>query len=395
MRGGRDPATVKAKVERWSRVSVITRFLVCLPVGFGLLLAATSAVRAEVLVGLATPLTGHMAWAGASNQVGAESAVADLDATGGVLGERIELIVVDDACAPDQALAAAGKLVGAGVALAIGHHCSIASIPASRVYAEAGVLMITPFSTNPTLTEQGFDTVFRICGRDDVQGKVAGDLLAARFRDRPIAILHDGEVYGRGLAGMTKARLNERGVSEAMFEAIEPGQAEYSDIVRKMQAAGVEVLYYAGFRQEAGLIVRQAYDRGYELQLVAADGIGGEDFALIAGPAADGTLMTYAPSPIDSPEAARLAERFAAEGYAGSFGLGTFRSYAVVQAWAQAVEQAGTFAPDAVVEALHTLQFDTVLGRIGFDQKGDVTGYHTMSGTSGRAANSCRSRKRL
>jgi len=121
--------------------------------------------------------------------------------------------------------------------------------------------------------------------------------------------------------------------------------------------------------------MRQAHDRGYKLQLVAADGIGGEDFALIAGPAADGTLMTYAPSPLADPEAALLAERFAAEGYAGSFGLGTFRSYAIVQAWAQAVEHAGTFAPAAVAEALHSHQFDTVLGRIAFDQKGDVTGF--------------------
>jgi branched-chain amino acid transport system substrate-binding protein len=142
-----------------------------------------------------------------------------------------------------------------------------------------------------------------------------------------------------------------------------------------LHAAGVEVLYYAGFRREAGLIIRQAHDRGYELQLVAADGIGGEDFALIAGPAADGTLMTYAPSPLANPEALLLAERFAAEGYAGSFGLGTFRSYAVVQVWAQAAEQAGTFAPDAVAETLHMSQFDTVLSHIGFDEKGDVTGY--------------------
>jgi branched-chain amino acid transport system substrate-binding protein len=333
--------------------------------------------RAEALIGLATPLTGHMAWAGASNQVGAESAVADLNAKGGVRGERIELMVVDDACDPDQAVAAAARLVDAGVTLVIGHHCSIASIPASRVYAEAGILMISPFSTNPKLTEQGFPTVFRICGRDDVQGRVAGDLLAERFGDRSIAIVHESAVYGQGLAAETKKRLNERGVAEVMFKAIEPGQAEYSAVVDEMQALGVEVLYYAGFRREAGLIIRQAHDRGYDLQLVAADGIGGEDFALIAGLAADGTLMTYAPSPLANPEAALLAKRFAAEGYAGSFGLGTFRSYAVVQAWAQGVEQAGTFAPDAVAEALHDLQFDTVLGRIAFDRKGDVTGYDT------------------
>ena len=330
---------------------------------------------AEVLIGLATPLTGHMAWAGASNQVGAESAVADLNAKGGVLGERIEMLVVDDACDPDQAVAAATRLAEAGVALVIGHHCSIASIPASGVYAEAGVLMMSPFSTNPKLTEQGFPTVFRLCGRDDVQGRVAGDLLAERFGDRSIAIIHENAVYGQGLAAETKKRLNERGVAEVMFEAVEPGQAEYSDIVGRMRVAGVEVLYYAGFRREAGLIVRQAHDQDYDLQLVAADGIGGEDFALIAGPAADGTLMTYAPSPLANPEAALLAERFAAEGYEGSFGLGTFRSYAVVQAWAQAVEQAGTFAPGAVAEALRRFKFDTVLGQIGFDRKGDVTGY--------------------
>ncbi len=333
------------------------------------------AAGAEVLIGLATPLTGHMAWAGASNQVGAESAVADLNAKGGVLGERIKMLVVDDACDPDQAIAAAEKLVSAGVALVIGHHCSIASIPASGVYANAGLVMISPFSTSPKLTDQGFPTVFRVCGRDDVQGRVAGDLLADRFGDKPIAIVHERAVYGQGLAAEVKKRLNERGVTETMLEAIEPSQAEYSDIVHEMRRRGVEVLYYAGFRREAGLIIRRARDQGYDLQLVAPDGVGGEDFALIAGPAADGTLMTYAPSPLSSPDAALLSERFASVGYAGSFGLGTFRSYAVVQAWAQAVERVGKFTPDVVAEALHTSQFETVLGQLGFDEKGDVTGY--------------------
>jgi branched-chain amino acid transport system substrate-binding protein len=237
--------------------------------------------------------------------------------------------------------------------------------------------MISHFSTNPKLTEQGFPTIFRLSGRDDVQGRVAGDLLAERFGDRSIAIIHDGEAYGQGLAEVTKRRLNERGVTEVMFEAIESGQAEYLDIVTKMQAMGVEVLYYGGFRREAGLIVRHAHDRGYDLQLVAGDGIGGEDFALIAGPGADGTLMTNAAIPPASPQAALLAERFAAQGFPGGFGLGSFRTYAVVQVWAQAVEHARTFAPRAVADVLHTLQFDTVLGPLGFDRKGDVTGHNT------------------
>jgi branched-chain amino acid transport system substrate-binding protein len=332
---------------------------------------------AEVLIGVATPLTGPMAWAGGSNQVGAESAVADVNAKGGVLSERIEMIVVDDFCDRDQALVAAEKLVDAGVVAVIGHHCSHATLAASRVYAAAGILMITPFSTNPKLTEQGFPTVFRMCGRDDRQGQVAGDLLAERFGSNPIAILHDGTVYGQGLAEETKKRLNERGIAEVLFEGIQLGQVDYSDVVQKMRAMDVQVLYYAGLRHEAGLIVRQAYEQGYRPQVVASDGVGGEEFALIAGPAADGTLMTYLARPPAIAENALLAERFAAKGYAGSFGLGTFRSYAIVQAWAQAVEHAGTFAPGAVAETLRTFQFDTVVGRIGFDDKGDVTSYGT------------------
>jgi branched-chain amino acid transport system substrate-binding protein len=348
----------------------------------GIILAVLTAAlggpaRADVLIGLASPLTGPMGWAGASNQLGAESAVADLNAQGGVLGQQLELLAVDDYCDPQQALVAAEKLVAADVFLVIGHHCSHSTLPASKVYAAAGILMITPFTTNPTLTEQGFPTVFRMCGRDDRQGQVAGAFLAERFGSQRIAIVHDGTVYGQSLAHETRRRLNEQGVGEVLLEGIHLGQIDFSGIIEKLQALDVEVLYYAGLRNEAGLLVRQAYDHGYHPQIVTGDGVGGEEYALIAGPAADGTLMTYLARPPATPENALLAERFAAKGYAGSFGLGTFRSYAVVQAWAQAVEHVGTFAPSPVAEALRSIQFDTVVGRVGFDAKGDVTGFGT------------------
>ena len=148
--------------------------------------------------------------------------------------------------------------------------------------------MISSGASNPKLTEQGFPTVFRLFGRDDVQGGMGGDLLADRFGAKPIAILHDGRVFGQGIAEQAKRRLNQRGITEAMFDAIQFGQVDYSDVIRKMQALGIEVLYYGGLRREAGLILRQAHDRVYKLQLVSGDGIGGEDFALVAGPAADG-----------------------------------------------------------------------------------------------------------
>ena len=137
----------------------------------------------------------------------------------------------------------------------------------------AGILMISTVATNPKLTEQGLTNVFRMVGRDDVQGRIAGDLLAERWGDKPIAILHDGQAYGKGLAEETKKRLNERGIAEAMFEAIEPGKADYWDVVQKMQATGHRGAVLRRFQHEAGLIIRQAREHGYELQLVAGDGI--------------------------------------------------------------------------------------------------------------------------
>jgi branched-chain amino acid transport system substrate-binding protein len=354
----------------------MTTCRVCLLVVFGLLLAITSVARADVLIGLSVPLTGPMAWSGAGHQVGAESAVEDLNAKGGVLGQRIEMIAVDDYCDRDQGLAAARKLVDAGVVAVFGPPCSDAAIPASSVYAEAGVLMISHAASNPKLTEQGFQTVFRLFGRDDLQGRMGGDLIADRFGAKPIAILHDGRVFGQGLAEEAKRRLNQRGIAEAMFEAIQFGQVDYSGVIRKMQAMGIEVLYYGGLRHEAGLILRQAHDRGYNLQLVSGDGIGSDDFILIAGPAADGTLFTNAPFPMADPEIALLAKRFASKDFGGK--PGPFRAYAVIQVWAQAAERAGTFKADAVAETLRASQFDTVLGRVGFDQKGDVTGANTF-----------------
>jgi branched-chain amino acid transport system substrate-binding protein len=334
----------------------------------GLTITAADPAGAEVLIGVAAPLTGAMAWGGAETQQGAELAVADLNAKGGVLGERIEIVTADDYCSGDQAIAAATKLIAAGVVVVIGHECSGAAIPASRVYDKAAILFISPAATNPKLTEQGLRYVFRMAGRDDLQGRLAADLLTERFGNRRIAILHDGAPYGKGLAEETKLRLNERGITETMFEVIEPGKRDYWDTVQKMRTSGVEVLYYGGYPAEAALIVRQAKESGYSLQLVGGDGLGPEDFALIAGPAANGTLLTDHARPV-SREAAEFAERFETPSRA------PFRTYSAVQVWAQAVEKVGSFETKSVAEAFRTHEFDTMLGRIGFDGKGDVSGF--------------------
>ena len=167
--------------------------------------------QAEILIGGAGPNTGPLAWIGEQMQRGAEMAVDDINAARGVLGEQVQLVTVDDFCDPEQAVAAAKKLVSEGVIFVDGHYCSGASIPASEVYEAAGVLQISPASTNPLLTDQGRANVFRVIGRDDAQGTVAGNYLADRWAGKKVAIFHDGTTYGKGLADETRKQLNQAG----------------------------------------------------------------------------------------------------------------------------------------------------------------------------------------
>jgi branched-chain amino acid transport system substrate-binding protein len=333
-------------------------------------LAIAPSARAEILIGVAGSLSGSNAWTGEQIQQGAELAVRDINASGGVLGQSVKLIIADDACEGPQGVAAAEKLVGDGVVFVAGHGCSAASIPASEVYHKAGVILISPAATNPMLTERGLGNVFRVCGRDDQQGMIAGDYLADHFARNKIAVVHDGGTYGKGLAEETKKQLHKRGLTEVLFEAVEPGQSDYSDLVVKLGASGVSVLYFGGYAAEAALILRTAHEAGLKVQLVSGDSLATDQFMQIAGPAGKGTIFTFFPDPRPHPAAADVVKRFREEGYEPE-GYTLF-NYAAVQVWAQAVEKAGTVVSDKVIAALHGNEFATVLGPISFDAKGDV-----------------------
>jgi branched-chain amino acid transport system substrate-binding protein len=326
--------------------------------------------RADLLIGLAGPITGKNAWLGEQIERGAAMAVADLNAAGGVLGQQVELITADDFCDPEQAVAAAKKLVSDGVIFVVGHLCSGASIPASEIYATAGVLMISPTSTNPMLTELGRANVFRLAYREEATGILAGNYLADHWSSKNIAILHDNTLMGNGLAQLTKEQLNRRGVREAIYQAYVPGQNNYGAKIDQLQAADIAVVFIGGYHTEVALMARAARDRGYPLQLVGGT-LGTEEFGLIAGPAADGTLFMDLPDARRRAEAAPVVERFRASGYEPE--LFTLYAYGAVQVWAQAAEKAGSLKPDAMIASLHEHHFETVLGPIDFDEKGDLT----------------------
>jgi branched-chain amino acid transport system substrate-binding protein len=338
----------------------------------GAALAVTgAAVHADILIGGVGPLTGAYANIGEQMQRGAETAVADLNAAGGVLDQQLKIIFLDDACDASQAVAAAQKLVATKVPFVAGHYCSGASIPAAKVYEEAGIIQISPASTNPRLTEEGRANVFRTCGRDDQQGKEAGDYLADRWPDAKIAILHDGSVFGKGIADETRKRLEKRGVQETLYEALTPGQTDYFALLEKVRTAAARVLYYGGYHTEAALLIRGARESGYNLQLVGGDALSTDSFWQIAGKAGEGTLFTFFPDARNNAVAKPVVERFHKQGFEPD-GY-TLYTYAAVQVWAQAAAKAGSVETKAVITALRTNEFDTVLGRISFDAKGDLT----------------------
>ena len=252
------------------------------------LMLAPLGVRAEVLLGVTGPLTGPNAWLGELTHQGFDLAIANLNANGSVLGQQMRGVVADDFCNPDQGQAAAGKLIADGVVAVIGHQCSGAAIEAAPAYGKAGVVLISNAATNPRLTELGVPTVFRVVGRDDQQGAIAAAYLATTWRGKPIGIVTDGQAYGKGLAEEVRKGLEQRGIREALFIAVEPGLTDHGPLVAELRDHGIAVLHYSGYAPEAGLILRQARAAGLELQLICGDGVTSEDFRLVAGEAARG-----------------------------------------------------------------------------------------------------------
>jgi branched-chain amino acid transport system substrate-binding protein len=350
----------------------MTRFTKSLLAASAVVALSAGAAQADIVIATAGPMTGQYAIFGDQMKRGAEMAIKDLNEAGGVLGEQLVLEVGDDACDPKQAVAVANQMVNAGVIFVAGHFCSGSSIPASAIYNEEGILQISPASTNPQLTEQGLNNVFRVCGRDDAQGIFAADYVVDNNVGSKIAVLHDKTPYGKGLADEFKKQLNARGVQETMYEAITAGDRDFTALITKMKEAGVDLIYLGGYHTEAGLIARQAKEQGIDATMMSGDALVTDEYWAITGDTGQGTLMTFSPDPRKNEEAAPVVEKFKAAGYDPE-GY-TLYTYAAIQVWAQAVEKAGSTDLDAVIEALQGNQFETVLGAVSFDDKGDVEG---------------------
>jgi branched-chain amino acid transport system substrate-binding protein len=345
-------------------------FLKSLPLALTLLFATAS--QAQVKIGVAGPITGANAAFGAQLTQGVEQAVEDINKSGGILGQKLEVEPADDVSDPKQGVSVANKFVGDGVKFVVGHFNSGVTIPASDVYAENDILFITPSATNPKVTDSGKWDAFRTCGRDDQQGMVWAELARDKLKGKKIAVVHDKTTYGKGLADAALDNMHKFGVKEVLYEGVNTGEKDYSAIVSKIKESGADYLMWGGLHTEGGLIVRQMRDQGMNTVMISGDGITDSEFAAIGGSGVEGTLMTFGPEPRNNPNAKDAVAAFKAKGFDPQ-GY-TLYSYAAVQIIKQAAEKANSLDPKKVAAVMHSgVPFHTVIGDISYDKKGDRT----------------------
>ncbi|MDC4202921.1 MAG: branched-chain amino acid ABC transporter substrate-binding protein [Candidatus Manganitrophus sp.] len=330
----------------------------------------------EIVIGVAGPMTGDQSKLGGDVERGARLAVEEWNARGGINGKKLRLEVGDDQHDPKQAVSVANKLVNSGIVGMVGHFNSSASIPASAVYNSAGVPMITPASTNPRLTDQGFWNVFRVCGRDDQQGKVAADFVGGQLKLKRVAILHDKTTYGQGLAEEFRKSLAAYPESEVVsFDGITQGDKDFRGILTSIKGKNPELFFFGGVFPEGGQLAKQAKEVGLTAPMLSGDGVIDPKFIEIAGAAAEGTYLTFTPDPENMPEAKGFLEKYKAK-HGNELAPYAIYSYdaanILLTALAEAEKEGKIKDGKRVAEIMRNVNYDGALGHIEFDEKGDV-----------------------
>ena len=335
-----------------------------------------------VKMAVAGAMTGPLAPMGEQMRQGATLAVENINAEGGVLGHRIVLETADDEGDPEQAEAVARRLAKKGVKFVIGHYNSGPSMYASEVYAKAGVLMISPSSTNPSFTERdprfvkapflakNLWNTFRTSGRDDTQGTILGQYIVKNFPDMNVAILHDGTGYGVGLAEKAKKALDDAGVTKIYTDRTRPRQSNFSKLLSAMKRREIQVVFYGGLGEDLGRLIRRSHDNGFMPQFLGGDGILTRDFPELGGEAVEGTLMAFSKEDRENPAAAGGVSAFRRAGFEPE--AYTLKTYAAVQVIAKGIELSGDVQPRAVADAIRSgVGIGTVIGQLTFDSLGD------------------------
>ena len=346
------------------------RFMYIVTTLFILMAGCTRQDENVIRIGAAGPMTGDQSKMGVDLRNSVELAVAEWNEKGGVLGKKIVLLPADDQADPKQAVSIANKLINQKAVALVGHWNSSCSIPASKYYQDANIVMISPATTNPQLTLQGFKNVFRVCGTDDQQGKVAADFILKTIRPKKIAIIHDKTAYGQGLADYFKRALGDQ-VQVVYYGGIIQRDPDYKAVLTTIKQSDPELYFFGGIYPEAGRLVRQAKEIGMNIPMITGDGVYDPTFINIAGTSAEGTYVTFGAEPAGLPSAKSFMDKYKAK--YGDPGPYSIYAYDAANIILTAIAETRNTDGSKVAEYISKTIFHGAFGDISFDKNGDVT----------------------
>ena len=352
----------------------LTPVIAALGVAAGMAFGAAAQAQ-TIKIGVVGPTTGAVTQYGDMVREGVDTAIERINAAGGVNGKKLETVVIDDGCEPKQGPVAANRVVNSKIGFVVGHVCSGATIAAADVYNNEGVVMVTPSATSPALTDgKNYEFIFRTIGRDDQQGPAAAKFILDKIKPKKVAVLHDKQSYGQGIATAVKNDLEKGGVTVAFFEGINAGDSDYSAVITKLKSQGVDFVYYGGYHPEMGLLLRQAAEQGVKAKWMGPEGTGNPDINAIAGDAVEGMLVALPADFTQNAANADIVKAFQAKkrNAAGAFQM---TAYTATQVIADGIKGAGTDDPTKVAKYLHANSFDTPIGKVSWNKQGDLTNF--------------------
>ena len=337
-------------------------------------LAFSTMAQSDIKVAVVGAMSGPVAQYGDQEFTGAEQAVADINAKGGIKGEKLQIVKYDDACDPKQAVAVANKVVNDGIKYVIGHLCSSSTQPASDLYEDEGILMITPAATAPELTARGYKLILRTTGLDSDQGPTAAKYIVEKVKPQRIAIVHDKQQYGEGLARAVQDNLKKANANVVFFDGITAGEKDFSTLVARLKKENIDFVYYGGYYPEMGQMLRQARSVGLKTVFMGPEGVGNASLSNIAGAAAEGMLVTMPKRYDRDPANSAIVEALKTEKKDPS-GPYVWITYAAVQSLAQAMDRSSSQEPLDLIKDLKAHGAKTVIGPLNWDEKGDLKGF--------------------
>ncbi|HEY3540288.1 MAG TPA: branched-chain amino acid ABC transporter substrate-binding protein [Trinickia sp.] len=328
-----------------------------------------------VKIGEVAPLTGPASYLGKDTENGARLAVEEINEKGLVVGGKKVVLVLDaedDAGDPRQATQVAQKLVDDKAVAIVGHMNSGTTIPASKIYRDAGIVQVSPSATNPAYTQQGFKTAYRVVATDAQQGPALADYATRTLKVRTVAIVDDATAYGQGLANEFEKRAKADGLSVVSHDATNDKATDFRAILTKIKGEHPDVIMYGGLDATGGPFAKQAKQLGMTQKILAGDGLCADDLSKLAGAAADDVICSIAGSPLEKmPKGPAFMQR-----YEKRFGthpvLNSPFAYDAVYVIAEAMKRAGSTAPDKILAAMPATNYEGVLGQTQFDSKGDL-----------------------